>query len=140
MLIKIPKRFAGQKIINSRNIYDLMKAVMVKRKHFDKDKEQFYTIGLHTTNIPKYVELASVGTIKATLVDARSVFRQSIHLNAVGIILAHNHPSGNFNPSETDIQLTKNLVAAGKLLEIPILDHIIVTTVWYYSFADEGML
>ena len=72
--------------------------------------------------------------------DAKLVFRKAIEELASSIILCHNHPSGNLQPSQSDIDLTKKLADAGKTLDIMVLDHLIITDEGYYSFADEGQL
>jgi DNA repair protein RadC len=82
----------------------------------------------------------SAGGMAGTVVDAKRVFQEALNYKASSIILSHNHPSGNLNPSDADIRLTKNLVEAGRVLEISVLDHIIITQQSFYSFADEGMM
>jgi DNA repair protein RadC len=85
-------------------------------------------------------EQVSHGGISGTVVDPKRVFKTAVEQGASGIILCHNHPSGNLNPSQQDLDITRKLVAAGKLLEINVLDHIIVSIQGYYSFADEGKM
>ncbi len=70
----------------------------------------------------------------------KSYTRLCIKMNAVGLILAHNHPSGNIQPSESDRNLTRKLKSAGNVLDIPVVDHLILTSEEYFSFADEGLL
>jgi len=82
----------------------------------------------------------SKGGVSGTVADPKLIFVAAIKANASGIILAHNHPSGNLQPSQADIDLTKKCKEGGRLLEIQVLDHIILTTEKYYSMADEGML
>jgi DNA repair protein RadC len=83
---------------------------------------------------------ATSGTSTGTIADPKLIFVSAIKANACGIILAHNHPSGNLTASQADIALTNKLKEAGKFLEIQVLDHIIITSESYYSFADEGLL
>jgi len=82
----------------------------------------------------------SLGGITGTVVDPKVIFHTGLILKCTGIILMHNHPSGNIRPSEADNQLTKKLCFASKQLEIEILDHIIFGQNYYYSYADEGQL
>lgn len=82
----------------------------------------------------------SVGGITATIVDSRILFLNAIQLGATGIILSHNHPSGNATPSEADNSITKKIKEGAKLLDLLVLDHIIITEDAYYSYADEGTL
>jgi DNA repair protein RadC len=82
----------------------------------------------------------SEGGVSGTVVDPKLVFAAALKANASALILAHNHPSGNLQPSQSDLCLTRKLIAAGRLLEIGINDHLILTQEGYYSFADEGVL
>ena len=82
----------------------------------------------------------SQGGLAGTMCDVRMIFQGALKANAHFIILAHNHPSGNLEPSEGDKELTRKLKEAGKLLEIPVTDHLILTDYSYLSFADNGYL
>ncbi|MCC6837884.1 MAG: JAB domain-containing protein [Bacteroidia bacterium] len=82
----------------------------------------------------------SIGGTTGTVVDLKVIFQTALKANAQSIILFHNHPSGNLKPSEADKTITKNIKEAGRLMEIPLLDHIIITSEGYFSFADEGLL
>jgi len=82
----------------------------------------------------------SSGGTSATYVDPKQVYMAALKMNASSIILAHNHPSGNLNPSDADIKLTQRLTEGGKVLDITFQDHLIITPESYYSFADEGRL
>ena len=74
------------------------------------------------------------------MVDPKLIFAAAFKANVSSVILAHNHPSGNVQPSQADVQLTRKIKEGGKFLDLPILDHFIITTEGYYSFADEGIL
>lgn len=101
--------------------------------------EQFKVMLLNRANqVLGIVDITS-GTSTGVLVDPKLVFVAALKANACSIIVAHNHPSGNLKPSNADIQLTKRLIDGGKLLEIQVLDHVIVTTEGYYSFTDHGL-
>ncbi len=82
----------------------------------------------------------SIGGVASTVVDPKVIFSAALKCNASGIILSQNHPSGNLKPSDADLALTKKLKSGGQILEIQILDHIILTSESYFSFADEGIL
>jgi DNA repair protein RadC len=106
----------------------------------DKLTEEFWILLLNRAHyLIKKIKISSGGT-SATVVDPKLIFKLVLEHQAVAVILAHNHPSGNHSPSPTDIQLTQRLSEAGKLLDITITDHIIFTDKSYFSFADEGML
>ncbi|HMK59200.1 MAG TPA: JAB domain-containing protein [Nitrososphaeraceae archaeon] len=102
--------------------------------------EQFKVLLLNRANKVLGIFEVSNGSATGTVADPKLIFAAAIKGNACGIILAHNHPSGNLQPSQADIDLTKKMREGGKLLEIQVLDHVIVTTEGYYSFADEGFM
>lgn len=102
--------------------------------------EVFKVILLNRKNCILQIKEVSRGGIAGTVVDAKVIFKMALDKESSSIIIAHNHPSGNLRPSQADIDITKKLVNAGKLLEISVLDHLIISEVGYYSFADEGMI
>ena len=106
----------------------------------DIEHEQFWILLLTQAN--KVIKMAKIsdGGINGTTADPKRIFKIALENNATGIMLCHNHPSGNVQPSDRDKVLTRNLVNGGKLLEIKILDHIIVGIDKYFSFADSGLL
>ena len=108
----------------------------------DVDREHFVVLMLDQKNKVIGIHTVSIGSLTASIVHPREVFKPAILSNAAALILAHNHPSGQPQPSQEDRTLTVRLVAAGKLLGMAILDHIIIGdgTSAYFSFADEGLL
>lgn len=106
------------------------------------DREMFCVLNLKTNGDLINFNIVSMGTLNISLVSSREVFKSSILSNANSIIAFHNHPSGNLEPSECDIAVTKKLYEAGQLLDIHLLDHIIVAglTGNFYSFNDHDML
>ena len=122
-------------ITSSQIVYDLMHAVLA-----DIDHEEFWVLLLNRANKVKDKICVSRGGVSGTVADQRLIFKPAIARLASSIILCHNHPSGTLRPSEQDKLLTKKLVSIGRLLEIPVLDHIIYTDSGYFSFADEGLL
>jgi DNA repair protein RadC len=124
-----------QKITSSQAVFDIMQPLLGELPH-----EEFWIIYLNNANkiISKFQ--LSKGGITGTLVDVRLVFKTALSYGAVGIILAHNHPSGTLKPSESDKQITQKLKIAGEQLDIKVLDHVIITETSYYSFSDEGIL
>ena len=104
------------------------------------DRERFYAVHLDTQNRVCGVELVSQGTINCSLVAPREVYKSAILANASGIILVHNHPSGLPAPSADDRAITATLRETGRLLDIPVYDHVIVGDQAYFSFAEAGLL
>lgn len=102
--------------------------------------EQFYILLLNRANKVIGMTEISSGGFSGTLVDPKLVFGIALKSCASGIILCHNHPSSNLKPSQSDLTLTRRLVEAGKLLDLLILDHIILTKRGYFSFGDEGLI
>ncbi len=102
--------------------------------------EQFRVIYLNTKNGIIAEEIIAQGTINATIVGGREIFRKAVQLLAASIILAHNHPSGDALPSQEDIAITRRLVEAGKLLDIAVLDHIIIGRGNFESLKERGIL
>ena len=102
--------------------------------------ESMYVLLLNRANYVLGWYRHTIGGLCGTIGDPRLIYGVALKCLAVSIILAHNHPSGNTEPSPTDRQLTKNLVEAGRFLEITLLDHIILTVDAHYSFADDGVI
>lgn len=128
------------KVINSDDIYSVMQRILLRENKIDRNKEHFWIIGLSVTNKILYIELISLGTVTATLVEPMEVFSIALQKRSVNVMLIHNHPSGELNPSEADKDLTDRLQQIGLFLEVPVLDHLIITEKSYYSFADSGLL
>lgn len=106
----------------------------------DNNYESFHVMYLNNANRVLEHRCISTGGITSTLADPRIIFREALELGATRLILCHNHPSGNLKPSNADIDLTKKVKAAGKLLDITIVDHIIVSDAGYCSMAEEGII
>lgn len=104
----------------------------------DEPQECFVVVALNTQHQPVGASIVTRGIVDASLIHPREVFRTAILANASGIILAHNHPSGNPEPSPEDRDVTRQLAEAGKIVGIPVIDHLIVTPERYYSFQEHG--
>jgi len=113
---------------------------ILKRSLIDLNHEEFWIllIGQNCKLLGK--ELISKGGLTLTVADPKIIFGVALRYSATSIMLAHNHPSGSLKPSHEDISLTKKIAAAGNLLDIKVLDHLIITDASYYSFADEGVI
>ncbi|MEP4533598.1 MAG: DNA repair protein RadC [Cyclobacteriaceae bacterium] len=122
-------------IKSSEQAYEYLKPEMLDLAH-----EEFWVILLKRNNEIIRKDRISIGGVSGTVVDAKIIMRKALDELASNIILMHNHPSGNLKPSQSDIQLTKKLKEAGRLMDIPILDHIIFTDQGFFSFADESLL
>jgi DNA repair protein RadC len=134
---KIELPFVG-KIKNSNEIYKIVDSI------YDRDqigyREHFYAIYLSNSNMMLGFNHIGIGGITSTVADLRIILQGALLLNAVGIVLAHNHPSGNLMPSDADIQLTKKINEACKIMDLRLIDHIILSEESYYSFSDSGLI
>ncbi len=124
-----------KKVLSAKSVFEIMQPLLGYLEH-----EEFWVLLLNNANKVKYKWCLSVGGITATLVDVRLIFKKTLEFGATSIILCHNHPSGNLKPSQSDIILTKKVIKGANILDIKVLDHVIMTEVSYYSFADEGDL
>ena len=106
----------------------------------DLPHEEFWVMFLNRANKILSWQKLSQGGISGTVIDVRLIIKQAINALASAMIICHNHPSGNLKPSEADIAITKKIKDAGKIVDIPLLDHIIVAEGGSYSFADEGII
>ncbi len=119
------------KINESSDIFELVKDELA-----GSDREMLLSVMLTSKNHLIGVETVSIGSINATIITPRDIFKSAILANAVSIIVCHNHPSGSLEPSGSDIEITKHLIKAGELLGIKVLDHLIVSNQGYKSLRD----
>lgn len=104
------------------------------------DREHLLVLSIDSKCRPLAIEIVSIGTVNATIAEPREIFKHAVLANAVGIILVHNHPSGDCTPSEEDTVITKRVNEAGKLLGIPLKDHVIIGDDGYFSYNKNGSL
>lgn len=132
---KIPVKERIQ-ITTSASAFDVLKDCF--NKNTIEFQEQFIVLYLNRNNHILGFYRHSTGSAVGTVVDVKHIYGIALKANASSILLAHNHPSGNLKPSETDIRITTKISDAGKLLDMKVLDHIIITHSGYFSFSDEG--
>ncbi len=123
------------KITSSKEAFDLIKGDLMDLSH-----EEFWVLMMNRANKLLTKKRVSEGGVSGTVADPKIIFKLALDNLASGIIVAHNHPSGNLTASQSDIALTKKLKEAGSTLEIQLLDHLIIGGQKYFSFADEGIL
>lgn len=123
------------KISSSKDAFDILKSEMM-----DLPKEEFWVLCLNRANRLIKKKKVSEGGVSGTVADPKIIFKLALEELASGVIVAHNHPSGNLQASQSDLELTRKLKEAGKFLEVSLLDHLILSNQKYLSFADEGML
>jgi DNA repair protein RadC len=139
--LELGKRLRDQKsgerpvIRNSQDVKDHMMPLLRYEQ-----KERFYLLPLSTKNHVLDEREISIGSLNASIVHPRELFREALNYAAASVILVHNHPSGDPAPSREDIEVTRRLMEAGKLLEIPVLDHVIIGDGKYVSMKDKGII
>ena len=125
--------YKSKEIANPKNVYKL-----IKNKLKNYHKEHFYIITLDSRNWS--IAEVSIGSLNASVVHPREAFAEAIKNNAASVIFAHNHPSGDPEPSEDDLEITKKLVESGKILGIEVVDHVIVVKDDFFSFKKKGLV
>lgn len=124
-----------KQVTSSSSVFELMQPIIGELSH-----EEFWIVYLNNSNkVLKKIQL-SKGGIVGTLVDVRLVLKAALQIDAVGLILTHNHPSGSLIPSQADKKITQKLKIASETIDIKVLDHLIITEKAYFSFADENLL
>ena len=129
------KNKGGTKIVSSCEMYKAFNFIFK-----NETRELFVVFWLSSMNKVIGFEIISIGSLNATIVHSREIFRGAIVSSCANIIIAHNHPSGSLDPSSEDISVTRRLVDAGKVIEINIYDHIIFTNDDYFSFLDHKLI
>lgn len=122
-------------IRKSKDAFDIFQPIVGELQH-----EEFWVLFLDRANHVLRRSKLSQGGMNGTVTDVRMILREALLNKASGIIVCHNHPSGNLNPSDSDIAITKKIKEAGAIMDIQLLDHIIIGNKEYYSFADNGII
>lgn len=136
-LAKRSEEEIGEKIY-VKSSEDVVKLVKPKLK--DKKKEYFLILSLDSRNNLIKISDISIGSLTANLVHPREVFKEAIQTSAVSVVLVHNHPSGDATPSENDVEITEQLIKAGEIIGISVLDHIVISNQDYKSMKDKELL
>jgi DNA repair protein RadC len=125
------------KITEQKDVAKVLRDLLALEDKIDQDKEHFYVMHLDTRNRVKMVELVSLGTLTSSLVHPRETFRRAVIAGSASIIVGHNHPSGEVEPSDEDTKVTKILFESGNLLGITLYDHIIFANGKFFSFREN---
>jgi DNA repair protein RadC len=137
----ISERYAKEKIPKKTPLTSPKAVADYLREKLGREKkENFIILSLDSRNNLIKDNIVSVGTLNANLVHPREVFKEAINNRAASIIITHNHPSGDSEPSEDDLEITKRLTEAGKIIGIDVLDHIIITKTKIFSFKEKGLI
>jgi DNA repair protein RadC len=129
------------KVSSSGDAFNIMQSYVLDAGHQISHREYFYVMLLNRSNRVLGISTISMGGMSGTVADPKIIFQLALKAVASSVILVHNHPSGNTQPSETDLRLTRKLKNAGQFLDLPVLDHLILTPEdGYLSMADQGLL
>jgi DNA repair protein RadC len=135
------------KVMNSADVYSVMQQILLRESKIERDYEHLYVVGLAANNRIIYIELVSLGAINHTVVEPMQVFRVGILKGAVQLILVHNHPSAELDPPGSDLQpsepdndMTDRMIQVGKIVNIRVIDHLVISTKSYYSYQESGLL
>ena len=128
------------KVMNSKSLFKVMQQILLREQIVDQDREHFWTVCLNRANVIMNIELVSMGNVFSTGVLPMEVYSIPLQKRAVNLIFVHNHPSGELKPSKEDKDVTDRLIQIGKFVDIPVLDHMIISNKEYFSFADSGVL
>ncbi|CAM1369479.1 JAB domain-containing protein [Tenacibaculum xiamenense] len=127
-------------ILNSTDVYKIMQQVLLRENKIRRNQEHFWVVGLDNANKILFIELIGLGAVNRVNANPPDVFRMGIYKLAIKMILVHNHPSGNIEPSEADKTFTDKLLKVGKLINIEVVDHLIISEEKYTSLADNGVI
>lgn len=128
------------KILNSTDLYEIMKRILLREQKIDQDREHFWVVGLDNAHRILFIELISMGTVNQALVKPMEVFSLALQRRAVNIILCHNHPSAELKPSVQDKDITDRLIQVGIIVDLPVFDHLIISPKGFLSFEDIGLM
>ncbi|NOQ76117.1 MAG: DNA repair protein [Crocinitomix sp.] len=123
----------------SGDVYKIMQQILLRENKIGRNQEHFWVIGLDNQSIILFIELVGLGAVNRVGANPPDVFRMGIYKLAVGMILVHNHPSGNLKPSDEDIDFTDKMYKVGQIIGIEVIDHLIITEDSYTSLADKNV-
>nr|VFJ93415.1 MAG: DNA repair protein RadC [Candidatus Kentron sp. H]VFK08026.1 MAG: DNA repair protein RadC [Candidatus Kentron sp. H] len=127
-------------ILNGEDLFAIMQKVLLREEKIDRDKEHLWIVGLAADNRILFIELVVLGGVTSATVKPMEVFRVAVLKNAVSAILVHNHTARDPTPSDADKDLTDRLIQVGRILNIPVFDHLIITTEDFLSFQYQGLM
>ncbi|ORF34842.1 hypothetical protein BGI09_00570 [Snodgrassella alvi] len=127
-------------IEGSDDVFSIMQRVLLRENKIDKEKEHFWIIGMNEAGYILYIELIALGSVKAVNIEPMNVYRVAVMKNATRVIAIHNHPTGRLAPSKADLDITDRLIQVGRILNIALVDHLIISTEAYESFRNMGIM
>jgi len=128
------------KILNSADLYQVMQQILLRENKIRRNQEHFWVVGLDNSNKILFIELIGLGRVNRVDANPPDVFRMGIYKLAVKMVLVHNHPSGNLKPSNADVYFTDRMLKVGKIINIEVIDHLIISETDYISFENENII
>lgn len=135
-LSKNDKRY----IEGTDDVYSIMQRVLLRDNKIDREKEHFWIIGMNQGGYILYIELIALGTFRSVDIEPMNIFRVAVMKNASRVIAIHNHPSGRLLPSDADKDVTDRLIQVGRILNIELVDHLIISPISYLSFRSIELM
>ena len=139
-IMRVAEAGAEWHVQSPARLVEFWRSEIERAAWFDPEKEAFVTVNLSTRNHVKSWNLCTLGTLDSTTVHAREVFRAAIMVSAAAIVLMHHHPSGNPMPSAEDLNITRQLIQAGNIIDIPVMDHVVIGTGGSFTSIREAGL
>ena len=128
------------KIHTDKDLYPVLREVLLQANRTDQNKEHLWCCGLGANHLLLYLELVSLGTMFQSIVEPMDIFSWALQKQVPMIVLVHNHPSDELEPSEADKNLTDRMIQVGNIVNVKVVDHLIITTKDYYSFERMGLM
>lgn len=122
------------------DVFSIMQRILKRENKIDRDKEHFWIIGMNQAGFILYIELIALGTVRSVPIEPMNVFRVAVMKNATRVIAVHNHPAGTLAPSDADKEITDRLIQVGRILNIALVDHLIITPENYISFRHIKLM
>nr|VFJ77889.1 MAG: DNA repair protein RadC [Candidatus Kentron sp. FW] len=127
-------------VIDGQDVFDIMRKILLREEQIDRDKEHFWMVGLDISNRLLFIELVVIGGAYHANLKPAETFRVAVWKNAVGVVLVHNHPAREIKPSDEDKDTTDHLIQVGRILNIQVVDHMIITPETFFSFEMNGLM
>lgn len=128
------------KVLNSHDVAVIMQQILKRENKIGRSQEHFWVVGLNNANKILFIELLGLGRQNRVTANPPDVFRMAIYKLAVKMILVHNHPSGEINPSTADREMTDRMLKVGEIINVDVIEHLIITETEYFSFQDSGIM
>lgn len=140
MTVKLRADQKGAKILGAKSLYPIMREILLREKGIDKNRERLWVCSLGADSSLLNIELIAIGSVSAVTVEASAVFSIALQKDSKGIIMVHNHPNGDAEPSLADHKVTELMAAIGELVNVPLIDDMILGAKGYFSYEEKGIM